>query len=83
MEWLRNHIDELLASGVIQHSRSPYAAISVIVDKKDGSLRLAIDYRKINKITEDFLYSLLRIDDLLTGFNGAVIFTSLDLARGY
>ena len=44
-EWLRKEIDELLEAGVIRPSRSPYAAAPVIVAKKDGTWRLAIDYR--------------------------------------
>ena len=63
-EWLRNEIEELLAAGVIRPSRSPYAAAPVIVAKKDGTWRLAIDYRRINMALEDFLYSLPKISEI-------------------
>ena len=82
-EWLRKEIDELLEAGVIRPSRSPYAAAPVIVAKKDGSWRLAIDYRRINMASEDFLYPLPKITEIFDQFHGAKWFTILDLARGY
>jgi len=63
-EWLRNEIEELLQAGVIRPSRSPYAAAPVIVEKKDGTWRLAIDYRRINMASEDFLYPLPKISEI-------------------
>src|ERR1044072_2705570 len=55
-QWLTKEIDELLKAGIIKPSRSPHAVAPVIVDKKDGTWRLAIDYRRVNEATEDFLY---------------------------
>ena len=82
-EWLRKEIDELLKAGIIRPSKSPHAAAPVIVQKKDGNYRLAIDYRRVNEATEDFLYPLPKIAEIFDCFAGAQWFTTLDLARGY
>src|ERR1044072_8834597 len=82
-EWLRKEVDKLLKAGVIRPSRSPYAAAPVIVKKKDGSWRFAVDYREGNKNSDDFLYPLPKIAELFDCFAGAKWFTTLDLARGY
>src|ERR1043165_6032035 len=82
-EWLRKEIDELLKAGIIRPSRSPHAAAPVIVKKKDGTYRLAIDYRRVNEATEDFLYPLPKIAKIFDCFAKAKWFNTLDLARGY
>ena len=82
-EWLRKEIEELLKAEVIRPSRSPYAAAPVIVQKKDRLWRFAIDYRKGNENSDDFLYPLPKIAELFNCFVGAKWFTTLDLARGY
>lgn len=82
-EWLKKEIAELIASQVIRPSRSLYAAAPVIVDKKDGTYRLAIDFRKINEHADDFLYPLPKIAEIFDCFAGARWFTTLDLARGF
>src|ERR1044071_8851143 len=82
-EWLRKEIDELLKAGIIRPFRSPHAAAPVIVQKKDGTYRLAIDYYRVNEATEDFLYPLPKIAEIFDCFAGAKWFTTLDLARGY
>src|ERR1044072_2929072 len=82
-EWLRNEIDELLKAGIIRPSRSPHAAAPVIVQKKDGTYHLVIDYRRVNEATEDFLYFLPNIPKIFDCFAGVKWFTTLDLARGY
>ena len=70
-EWLRKEIDELLKAGIIRPSRSPHAAAPVIVQKKDGMYRLAIDYRRVNEATEDLLYPLPKIVEIFDCFAGA------------
>ena len=82
-EWLKKEIDELLKAGVIRPSRSPYTAAPVIVNKKDGRKRLAINYRKINENSEDFLYPLPKIAEIFDCFAGAKWFTTLNLVKGY
>ena len=82
-EYLKKEIDELLKAGVIVPSKSPYASAPVLVKKKDGFWWLAINYRDINKDSEDFPYSLFRIDEIFDQFYGATCYSTLDLARGY
>ena len=76
-------ITELLESHHIEPSTSPYGAPILFVGKKDGSLRMCVDYRALNKLTVKNRYPLPRIDDLLDQLHGAKYFTSLDLASGY
>jgi hypothetical protein len=71
LEELRKQLDELLDNGYIQPSRSPFGAPVLFVKKKDGSLRLCVDYRALNKDTIKNQYPLPRIDDLLDQLHGA------------
>jgi len=82
-EWLKKEIDELLKARIIRPSRSLYAVILVIVQKKNRSWCFAIDYKEANDNSNDFLYSLPKIAELFDCFVGAKWFTMLDLARGY
>ena len=76
-------IIELIKKGFIQPSQSPFGAPILFVQKKDGSLRMCIDYRALNAITVRNRYPLPNISDLLDRFAGARVFSSLDLASGY
>ena len=80
---LKKQIEELLEKGFIRPSVSPWGAPVLFVRKKDGSLRLCIDYRQLNKITIKNKYPLPRIDDLLDQLAGASIFSKIDLRTGY
>ena len=82
-EDVRQHIQELADKGVIQPSSSPYASPIVIVRKKDGSIRLCVDYRKLNAVTRKDAFPLPRIDESLDAIGGASLFSTLDLASGY
>nr|GFC58778.1 reverse transcriptase [Tanacetum cinerariifolium] len=74
---------ELLERGFIHPSVSPWGAPVLFVKKKDGSMRLCIDYRELNKITIRNRYPLLRIDDLFDQLRGAMHFSKIDLRPGY
>lgn len=80
---LREHLNELLNAGIIKKSKSPYCSNIVMVRKKDGSLRLCVDYRKLNQKTKKDAYNLPRIDMLIDSLKGAKYFASLDLFSGY
>ena len=82
-EEVRQHLQELLDAGAIEPSSSPWASNIVIARKKDGSLRLCVDYRRINHVTKRDSYSLPSIEDMLDRLQSASYFTSLDLAAGY
>lgn len=83
MELLRTTLDTLLADGRIEPSTSPYGAPVFFVGKKDGTARMVIDYRALNKITKKNKYPIPRIDDLMDSLGGASCFSSLDLISGY
>ena len=76
-------IDEMLESNIIRRSRSPWSFPVVIVDKKDGSKRFCVDFRKLNQVTQKNLYPLPVIDDILALLGKAKYFTSFDLKSGY
>ena len=73
----------MLAKDVIQRSNSPWASPIVLVQKKDGSTRFCVDYRKVNSITRKDAYPLPRVDDTLDTLSGSCWFTTLDLISGY
>ena len=80
---LQVQLQELLDKGFIRQSHSPWGAPVLFVKKKDGSLRLCIDYRDLNKITIKNKYPLPRIDDLFDQLRGAEVFSKIDLRSGY
>jgi transposase InsO family protein len=80
---LREFLDEYLAKGFIRPSKSPGGAPVLFVKKKDGSLRLCVDYRGLNSVSKRDRYPLPRIDELLDRLGSAYIFTKLDLRSGY
>ncbi|KAI3369563.1 hypothetical protein L3Q82_024379 [Scortum barcoo] len=84
-EAVKAHINQLLESQVIRESssRSPYALPIVLVRKKDGSLRLCVDYRLLNSKTRKDAFPLPRIGESLDALSGARWFSTIDLASGY
>lgn len=82
-EELRRQLDELLALNFIRPSTSNFASPVLFVRKKDGSLRLCIDYRALNKQTIRNRNPLPRIDDLIDRLHGATYVSKIDLRMGY
>ncbi|CAL9009554.1 unnamed protein product, partial [Prunus brigantina] len=73
----------LVDKGFIRPSFSPWGAPVLFVKKKDGTMRLCIDYRQLNKVTVRNKYPLPRIDDLFDQLKGAKVFSKIDLRSGY
>ncbi|WUR04295.1 endonuclease [Vairimorpha necatrix] len=82
-EEITQQIKKNLQLGVIRNSRSPWNSRVVPVTKPDGSIRLCIDYRELNKITVKDKYPLPRIDEILDDLADATIFSTLDATSGY
>ena len=81
---LEKHLEGLLEAGIIRPSVSPWASPIVVVPKKDGSLRMAIDYRMTaNKALIANSYPLPNIDEVLSSMQGSSVFSCLDLKSGY
>jgi len=80
---LKLQLKKMLDKGYIRSSVSPWGAPMLFVKKKDGTLRLCIDYRQLNKVTIKNRYPLPRIDYLFDQLKGAVVFSKIDMRLGY
>lgn len=83
LEALRQHLSDLKEAGVITESRSPYASPIVVVRKKNGKIRMCVDYRTLNRRTIPDQYTVPKIEDALACLNGSKWFSVLDLRSGY
>jgi len=83
MEALKTYLKENLEKGFIRKSTSPAGAPILFVKKRDGSLRLCVDYKRLNAITIRNSYPIPRLHDLIETFQGAEIFSRLDLRSAY
>ncbi|GJS59448.1 putative nucleotidyltransferase, ribonuclease H [Tanacetum coccineum] len=83
MQELSNQLQELSDRGFIRPSTSPWGAPVLFVKKKDGSFRMCIDYRELNKLTVKNRYPLPRIDDLFDQLQGSSVYSKIDLRSGY
>ena len=80
---LKAQLEELLSKGFIRPSISPWGAPVLVMKKKDGSLRLCIDYRQLNRVTIHNQYPLPRIDELFDQLQGSRVYSKIDLRSGY
>ncbi|GJS87555.1 putative reverse transcriptase domain-containing protein [Tanacetum coccineum] len=83
LEELSGQLKELQDKGFIRPSSSPWGAPVLFVKKKDGSFRMCINYRELNKLTVKNRYPLPRIDDLFDQLQGSQFFSKIDLRSGY
>ncbi|GJS53717.1 putative reverse transcriptase domain-containing protein [Tanacetum coccineum] len=83
MKELSDQLKELSDKGFIRPSSSPWGASVLFVKKKDGSFRMCIDYRELNKLTVKNHYPLPRIDDLFDQVQGSSVYSKIDLRSGY
>nr|GFC67563.1 putative reverse transcriptase domain-containing protein [Tanacetum cinerariifolium] len=83
MKDLSEQLKELSDKGFIRPSSSPWGAPLLFVKKKDGSFRMYIDYRELNKLTVKNRYPLPRIDDLFDQLQGSSVYSKIDLRSGY
>ena len=80
---LDEQLEEMLEAGIISPSASPWASPVVVVPKKDGTLRVCIDFRKFNQVLVKDSFPLPRVEDLFATLGKAKFFSSLDLKSGY
>ena len=83
LEEVKKQLADYLERGWIQPSKSPYGAPVIFVRKKEGTLRMCVDYRALNKQTVKNRYPLPRIEELLDQLHGAKVFSKLDLTSGF
>ena len=83
MAGVRKEVEELLKLDIIEPSDAPWASPIVTIKKKDGTVRICVDYRKLNMATTDDPYPMPRIDTLLDNIGNAAFITTLDLSKGY
>jgi hypothetical protein len=83
LEELKRQLADMLSKGLIRSSVSPWGSPVLFVDKRDGTIRLCVDYRKLNEVTIKNKYPLPMIEDLFDQLNGAKVFSKIDLRTGY
>jgi hypothetical protein len=83
LEELKRQLADMLSKGLIHPSASPWGSPILFVDKRDGTIRLCVDYRKLNEVTIKNKYPLPKIQDLFDQLNGARVFSKIDFCTGY
>ena len=82
-ELVKKELEDMLENDIIETTSSEWASPIVMVKKKDGSLRMCVDYRRLNAVSHIDAYPMPRIDDLIDGLGNARFISTLDLTRGY
>jgi hypothetical protein len=82
LQELKKQLTELQEAGYIRPSSSPWGALVLFVQKKDGSQRMCVDYRSLNDVTIKNKFPLPRINDLFDQMRGARVFSKIDLRSG-
>ena len=82
-EEVKQHLQQLLVSGIIRKSHSPWASLVVIAKKKDGSLTMCVDYRQFSQRTVKDSYALPRTVEIFDWLSGSKFFTVVDMKSGY
>lgn len=80
---VKDQIKQTLEKGVIKESYSPWAGPTVLVRKKDGSIKICVDYRRLSALTRKDAYPLPRIEESQNALGRAKLFSTLDLVSGY
>jgi hypothetical protein len=83
LEELKKQLADMLSKGLIRPSASPWGSPVLFVDKQYGTIRLCVDYHKLNEVTIKNKYPLPKIEDLFDQLNGAKVFSKIDLHTGY